>query len=163
MTTNCILWEDLHCGLFFLPFWETFQVDYWRDSWSEPNKDLYLNKYYAWAVRLCGALYHIIQSRFFFSSFLFSSTYYFPKFLSILDLLTFGWVLLSWYAGCWRHFFCLTFVHHIDPFWQVLTSKLEYILYDLKFPYLHCFIIFFLVHLALGLTPLNCDTNIPCW
>jgi hypothetical protein len=24
MTTNYILWEDLHCGLCFLPFWETF-------------------------------------------------------------------------------------------------------------------------------------------
>jgi hypothetical protein len=28
MTTVSISWEDLHRGLYFLPFWETFQVDY---------------------------------------------------------------------------------------------------------------------------------------
>jgi hypothetical protein len=28
MTTISIPWEDLHRGLCFLPFWETFQVDY---------------------------------------------------------------------------------------------------------------------------------------
>ena len=30
MTMVSILWEDLHHGLCFLPFWETFQVDYRR-------------------------------------------------------------------------------------------------------------------------------------
>jgi hypothetical protein len=33
MTTISIPWEDLQHGLCFLPFWETFQVDYRRDSW----------------------------------------------------------------------------------------------------------------------------------
>jgi hypothetical protein len=28
MITISILWEDFHCGLCFLPFWDTFQVDY---------------------------------------------------------------------------------------------------------------------------------------
>jgi hypothetical protein len=43
MTTISIPWEDLHCGLCFLPFWETSQVDYRRDSSSEPSSELYLN------------------------------------------------------------------------------------------------------------------------
>jgi hypothetical protein len=43
MTTFSISWEDLQCGLYFLPFWKTFQVDYQRDSWSEHNSGLYLN------------------------------------------------------------------------------------------------------------------------
>jgi hypothetical protein len=38
-----IPWEGLHRGLCFVPFWETFQVDYRRDSWSEPSSRLYLN------------------------------------------------------------------------------------------------------------------------
>jgi hypothetical protein len=42
-----IPWEKLHCGFCFLPFWETFQVDYQRDSWLEPTNGLYLNQYYA--------------------------------------------------------------------------------------------------------------------
>jgi hypothetical protein len=46
MTTVSISWEDLHCGLCFLPFWETFQVDYRRDSWSEPSSRLYLNQFH---------------------------------------------------------------------------------------------------------------------
>jgi hypothetical protein len=32
MTMVSIPLEDLHHGLCFLPFWETFQVDYRRDS-----------------------------------------------------------------------------------------------------------------------------------
>ena len=40
MTTISILQEDLHHGLCFLPFWETSQVDYRRDSWSEPSSGL---------------------------------------------------------------------------------------------------------------------------
>jgi hypothetical protein len=47
MTTVSIPWEHLHYGLCFLLFWETFQVDYRRDSWSEPSSGLYLNQYYA--------------------------------------------------------------------------------------------------------------------
>jgi hypothetical protein len=47
MTMASIPWEDLHCGLCFHPFWETFQVDYQRDSWSKPNNGLFLNQYYA--------------------------------------------------------------------------------------------------------------------
>jgi hypothetical protein len=47
MTMVSIPWEDLHHGLCFLPFWETFQVDYRRDSWSEPSNRLYLNYYHA--------------------------------------------------------------------------------------------------------------------
>jgi hypothetical protein len=43
MTMVSIPQEDLHCGLCFLPFWDTFQVDYRRDSWSQPNNKLYLN------------------------------------------------------------------------------------------------------------------------
>jgi hypothetical protein len=43
MATDYIPWEDLCRGLCFLPFWETFQVEYRRDSWSEPNNGLYLN------------------------------------------------------------------------------------------------------------------------
>ena len=31
-TMVSIMWEDLHHGFCFLPFWETFQVDYQRDS-----------------------------------------------------------------------------------------------------------------------------------
>ena len=46
MTTDSIPWEDLHCGLCFLPFWDTFQVDYRRDSWFEPSSGLYLNWLY---------------------------------------------------------------------------------------------------------------------
>jgi hypothetical protein len=46
MTTVSIPWEDLHRGLCFLPFWETFQVDYRRDSWSEPSSGLYLNQFH---------------------------------------------------------------------------------------------------------------------
>jgi hypothetical protein len=43
MTTISIPREDLHRGLCFLPFWETSQVGYRRDSWSEPSSGLYLN------------------------------------------------------------------------------------------------------------------------
>jgi hypothetical protein len=43
MTTVSIPWEDLHRGLCFLPFWETSQVDYRRDSWSKPGSGIYLN------------------------------------------------------------------------------------------------------------------------
>jgi hypothetical protein len=43
MTTVSILREDLHRGFCFLRFWETFQVDYRRDSWSDPSSRLYLN------------------------------------------------------------------------------------------------------------------------
>jgi hypothetical protein len=43
MTIVSILREDLHHGLCFLPFWETFQVYYRRDSWLEPRSGLYLN------------------------------------------------------------------------------------------------------------------------
>jgi hypothetical protein len=50
-----------------------------------------------------------------FSSFVFSRTSYFMKFLSIVDLLTYGLVLLALYAGSWRKF-SLNFVHRIDPF-----------------------------------------------
>jgi hypothetical protein len=32
MTMVSIPWEYLHCGFCFLPIWETFQVDYQRDS-----------------------------------------------------------------------------------------------------------------------------------
>jgi hypothetical protein len=46
MTTVSILWEDLHHGLCFLPFWETFQVDYKRDSWSKTGSGLYLNQFH---------------------------------------------------------------------------------------------------------------------
>jgi hypothetical protein len=46
MTTVSIPWEDLHRGLCFLPFCETFQVDYRRDSWSEPSSGLYLNQFH---------------------------------------------------------------------------------------------------------------------
>jgi hypothetical protein len=46
MTTVSILQEDLHHGLCFLPFWETFQIDYRRDSWSEPGSELYLNQFH---------------------------------------------------------------------------------------------------------------------
>jgi hypothetical protein len=45
MTMVSISWEELHHGLCFLPFWETFQVDYRRDSWSEPSSGLYLNRF----------------------------------------------------------------------------------------------------------------------
>jgi hypothetical protein len=40
MTTVSIPWEDLYRGLCFLPFWETSQVDYRRDSWSNPSSGL---------------------------------------------------------------------------------------------------------------------------
>jgi hypothetical protein len=46
MTTVSILSEDLHRGLCFLPFWETSQVDYQRDSWSEPSSGIYLNQFH---------------------------------------------------------------------------------------------------------------------
>jgi hypothetical protein len=46
MTTVSIPREDLHRGLCFLPFWETSQVDYQRDSWSEPSSRLYLNQFH---------------------------------------------------------------------------------------------------------------------
>jgi hypothetical protein len=46
MTMVSILREDLHRGLCFLPFWETSQVDYRRDSWSEPSSELYLNQFH---------------------------------------------------------------------------------------------------------------------
>jgi hypothetical protein len=46
MSTVSIQREDLHYGLCFLPFWETFQVDYRRDSWSEPSSGLYLNQFH---------------------------------------------------------------------------------------------------------------------
>jgi hypothetical protein len=46
MTTVSIPQEDLHRGLCFLPFWETSQVDYRRDSWSEPSSGLYLNQFH---------------------------------------------------------------------------------------------------------------------
>jgi hypothetical protein len=47
MTTVSIPWEYLHHGLCFLPFWEAFEVDYRRDSWSDLSSGLYLNQYYA--------------------------------------------------------------------------------------------------------------------
>jgi hypothetical protein len=43
MTMVSILWEDLDRGFCFLSFRDTFQVDYRRDSWSEPGSGLYLN------------------------------------------------------------------------------------------------------------------------
>jgi hypothetical protein len=43
ITTDSILWEDLHRGLCFLPLWDTSQVDYRRDSWYEPISRLYPN------------------------------------------------------------------------------------------------------------------------
>jgi hypothetical protein len=46
MTTVSIPREDFHRGLCFLPFGETFQIDYRRDSWSEPNSGLYLNQFH---------------------------------------------------------------------------------------------------------------------
>jgi hypothetical protein len=46
MTMISIPQEDLHYGLCFLPFWETSQVDYRRDSWSEPSSALYLNQFH---------------------------------------------------------------------------------------------------------------------
>jgi hypothetical protein len=46
MTTVSIPREDLRRGLCFLPFWETFQVDYRRDSWSEPSSGLYPNLFH---------------------------------------------------------------------------------------------------------------------
>jgi hypothetical protein len=46
MTTVSIPQEDLYHGLCFLPFRETSQVDYRRDSWSEPNNGLYLNQFH---------------------------------------------------------------------------------------------------------------------
>jgi hypothetical protein len=44
MTMVSIPQEDLHRSLCFPPFWETSQVDYRRDSWSEPNSGLHLNQ-----------------------------------------------------------------------------------------------------------------------
>jgi hypothetical protein len=46
MTTVSIPWVDLHRGLCFLPSWDTFQVDYQRDSWSKPSSELYLNQFH---------------------------------------------------------------------------------------------------------------------
>jgi hypothetical protein len=46
MTIDSILWEDLHCGLCFLPLWETSQVDYRRDSWYEPINRLYPKQFH---------------------------------------------------------------------------------------------------------------------
>jgi hypothetical protein len=46
MTKVSIPWEDLHHGLCFLPFWETSQVDYQRDSSYEPSSGLYLNQFH---------------------------------------------------------------------------------------------------------------------
>jgi hypothetical protein len=46
MTTTYIPWDELHRGLCFLPFWETSQVDYRRDSWSEPSSELYLKQFH---------------------------------------------------------------------------------------------------------------------
>jgi hypothetical protein len=43
MTMVSILREELHHGFCFLPFWETFQIDYRRDSWSELSSGIYLN------------------------------------------------------------------------------------------------------------------------
>jgi hypothetical protein len=46
MTMVSIPREDLHHGLCLLPFWETSQVDYQRDSWSKPSSELYLNPFH---------------------------------------------------------------------------------------------------------------------
>jgi hypothetical protein len=46
MTTVSMSWEGLHRGLCVPPFWETFQVDYRRDSWSYPSSGLYLNYFH---------------------------------------------------------------------------------------------------------------------
>jgi hypothetical protein len=46
MTMISIPREDLHCGLCFLPFWETSQADYRRDSSYEPSSRLYLNQFH---------------------------------------------------------------------------------------------------------------------
>jgi hypothetical protein len=46
MTTVSIPREDLHHGLCFIPFWETFQVDYRRVSWYEPSSGFYLNQFH---------------------------------------------------------------------------------------------------------------------
>ena len=46
MTMISIPQEDLHHGLCFLPFRETSQVDYQRDSWSEPSNGIYLNQFH---------------------------------------------------------------------------------------------------------------------
>jgi hypothetical protein len=46
MTMVSIPREDLHRGLCFLPFWETFQVDSRRESWSKPSSRLYLNQFH---------------------------------------------------------------------------------------------------------------------
>jgi hypothetical protein len=40
-----------------LPELETLQVGYQRNPWSEPSNGLYLENYYAYTARLCGALY----------------------------------------------------------------------------------------------------------
>jgi hypothetical protein len=50
MTMVSIPWEDLHHGLCFIPFWENFQVDYRRDSWSKPNSGLYLNQFHTCVI-----------------------------------------------------------------------------------------------------------------
>jgi hypothetical protein len=46
MTMVSIPQEELHRGLCFLPFRETSQVDYRRESWYEPNSGLYLNQFH---------------------------------------------------------------------------------------------------------------------
>jgi hypothetical protein len=46
MTMVSIPWEKLYCGFCFLPFWETSQVDYRRDSWFDPSSGLYLNLFH---------------------------------------------------------------------------------------------------------------------
>jgi hypothetical protein len=46
MTIVSMSWEDLHCGLCFLPPWETFQVSYRGDSWSKTRSGLCLNQFH---------------------------------------------------------------------------------------------------------------------
>jgi hypothetical protein len=91
-----IPWKDLHCGLCFLPFWDTFQVDYRRDSWSEPSSGLYLKPVLCMTRKdvRCHVPYCIVQVCCFHV--LYSvDTSYFVKFISILDLLTYRGVLLA--------------------------------------------------------------------
>ena len=46
LTMVSIPQEELHRGLCFLPFLETFQVDYRRESWSKPSSKIYLNQFH---------------------------------------------------------------------------------------------------------------------
>jgi hypothetical protein len=46
MTMVSIPKGDLHYGFCSLPFWETFQVDYQRQSWFAPGNGLYLNQFH---------------------------------------------------------------------------------------------------------------------